>query len=98
MTLKNNAARIALAAMLTASPVALMAQQADTGSPAQSVASDPDENVGGETAAAGSMEQTSKSLEDTGAYSDDARADAETEGSLIKTDPEDTEGSQLLTE
>ncbi|QFT60342.1 hypothetical protein FIU94_16050 [Sulfitobacter sp. THAF37] len=96
MTFKNTATRIALAAMLAASPAALTAQP-QSGSPAQSVAEDPDENVGGEVNSVGSMEQTSRSIETPGAY-DDARTDEEIKGSLIQTDPEDTEGSQLLTE
>lgn len=94
MTLKNNAARIALAALLTASPVALMAQ-VESGSPSQSVQADPDENVGGDVDAVGSLENTSKAVETPGAY-DDARTDDDLEGSLIKKDPEDTEGSALL--
>ncbi|QUJ75102.1 hypothetical protein KDD17_08625 [Sulfitobacter albidus] len=86
--LMNKTARIAVIALLSAAPVAAFAD-VETGSPAQSIANDPDEYAesdGPLTDDAGeSLEDTARSDQGEDAYEDTDLAE-DVDGSLIEDD------------
>lgn len=84
--LKTNTARAALIALIAAAPMAAFA--VESGSPAQSVASDPDEYAesdNGVNTAGESMKDTPKADQGEGAY-EDADVVEDIDGSLIEDD------------